>query len=140
MSGSDNNMQIANSHRIVHHYGKYFIRIITRQLGKKHFFFIFGNNGKSDAPFRSSIDKPDCNGGTCEKFIPSESVLYLITDVRMYPAYYLTHQFFGSELQQFVSNVHLINKIIITVQSARRIRLAARIFDDDRSLPKIHQR
>ena len=94
---------------------------------------------EGDGHLGCGIGEGDADGRMGVELVGAQSVLILIVDIGMYALHHLLHEFLGTELEDLVGHVDLIDIVVIAVQSGR-IGLVGRVLDDYGSLSEIGER
>ena len=124
---------VVQRHRIT------FLVFFRSKIRNYYLLFILRNHRKGHSLFLGGIHKTDAHRGQAVKLIHPEPVFHLVTHIGMRPLNHFPQQFLRTELKDFICHVHLINIIVVSVQS-RRTRFVGRVFDNHRSRTEIHER
>ena len=126
-------------HRVVQADGVGGFRFNPGKVGQHDGLLVFQGCREGEALFGQRVRKAEQHGRFRVKLVGAQSVFDPVAHVGMDALHHLAHELLGTELEDFVGHVHLINNIVETVQPGRG-RLVRRVFDDDGGRAEIDQR
>ena len=82
--------------------------------------------------FGAGIGEGDGDGRLAVELDVAELVLNLIADIGMEALHDLAHEGLGTELEDFVRHIHLVDDVVVTVETCGGGGLVGGVLDDDR--------
>ena len=137
--GSHHHAHSTYAYRLVHGHHLGGDTLLSLHVGDAHMLTVHHSECEGDGHLGCGIGEGDADGCMGVELVGAQSVLILIVDIGMYALHHLLHEFLGTELEDLVGHVDLIDIVVIAVQSGR-IGLVGRVLDDYGSLSEIGER
>ena len=109
------------------------------ESGKRHRRIVLGRHHERDVPFGQQVDEGDVHRRQRIELVHAQPALHTVVHVGVQALHHLAHQPFGTELENLVGHVHLVDIVVVAVEP-RRGGLVGRVLDDDRDGAEEHQR
>ena len=129
----------ADRHSVIYRHGHFPALVLSVYRAENHMGRILRGEGERAISARQCIREGHGHRGTGVELLHPEAGLHLVGDIRMKPRNHLTHKLFGLELENLVGDIHLVDIVVIAVETGRN-RLVRRVLDDHRRRTEIGHR